>query len=488
MANGKFKIKYSVQFTFMTIFFLFIVLMTGLLTVYPTTSSRDIVFSTKRSSMLSQATVMSSSLSVLERLSFDNVNQVMELVDVKSFDRIIVTDGAGFAIYDSYGSGSADGRFVAFPETSKALSGEAAFYSSFDGQAFASRAATPVYSSGVLIGTVYLSEYDADQAALIGGIQAKLRNIAVMSGVVVFLLVFLFTKALTGRITALVKAMRIVREGQYDYRLTPRGYDEVTELAEEFNDMTNRLQKTEELRRRFVSDASHELRTPLASIRLLSDSILQSEDMEKETMREFVSDIGTEAERLQRMTEKLMNLTRMDSKAAVSRGSVDMRRVAEKTIHLLSPLAKSSNVKIYPDFEDGCVILASEDDIYQIIFNLAENAIKYNSFGGNVFMRLRAGGGRVQLVIEDTGIGIPEEDIPHIFSRFYRVDKARSRSAGGSGLGLSIVYDAVRLHGGDIRVERRETVGTRFIVSFPPLEADREERQEEEGRRSGDDE
>lgn len=120
--------------------------------------------------------------------------------------------------------------------------------------------------------------------------------------------------------------------------------------------------------------------------------------------------------------------------------------------------------------EDDCFIFASEDDIHQVIFNLAENALKYNSFGGNVFLKLRKDGERVVFTVEDTGIGIPEEDIPHIFSRFYRVDKARSSGVGGSGLGLSIVSDAVKNNAGTIRVERRETVGTRFIVSFPRYE------------------
>ena len=263
--------------------------------------------------------------------------------------------------------------------------------------------------------------------------------------------------------------MRIVREGNYDYSLTPRGRDEVTELAREFNDMTRRLESTDELRRRFVSDASHELRTPLASIRLLSDSVLQSGDMDEATMREFVADIGSEAERLQRMTEKLMRLTRMDSHVQSQRDRVDLKRAAEKAVHLLQPLAQSRNVTIFSELEEGCCVWASPDDMHQIIFNLAENAIKYNSFGGNVFLRLSKADGIVTLTVEDTGIGIPEEDLPHIFARFYRVDKARSGEVGGSGLGLSIVHDAVKNNGGEIRAFRRETVGTRFEASFPEM-------------------
>lgn len=473
MKIGRFKIKYSVQLTFFTIYFLFVALMIGLLNTYPTISSREIVFSTKQSAMLSQASVMASSLSALDTLTAENVRQVMELVDVNSFDRVVVTNADGLALYDTAEKDNTAGRYALFPEIVRSLDGDVVFLSKFTGSDFRSRAATPVVSSGKVIGAVYLYEFDSEQAALISGIQNRIRNISLIVGVAVLLVIYFFTKALTRRITDLVKAMRIVREGNYDYRITPGGRDEVTELASEFNDMTQRLQSTEELRRRFVSDASHELRTPLASIRLLSDSVVQSENMDMATMREFVTDIGTEAERLQRMTEKLMRLTRMDSKVQVVRARVDMKRVAEKTVHLLTPLAAAKNITIFTELDEGCTIMASEDDVYQIIFNLAENALKYNSFGGNVFIRLHRAGDDVRLTVEDTGIGIPEDDIPNIFSRFYRVDKARSSEVGGSGLGLSIVHDAVILHGGTISVERRETVGTRFVVSFPYLkEAD----------------
>ena len=464
------KIKYSVQFTFFAISFLFVALMIGLLNTYPTTGSRDVVFSTKQSLMLSQVSLMSSSLSALDELDEENVHQVMELMDVNSFDRVVVTDESALVLYDSAVLDKARGKYALFAELTRALEGEVVFVSQYDGLAFRSHAATPVVSLGEVIGAVYLFEHDSDQAAVIRSVQSRLRSISLVAGLVMLLVLFFVTRALTQRLTVLVKGMRRVQEGNYSYRTELRGHDEVAALAEEFNDMTQRLQSTEELRRRFVSDASHELRTPLASIRLLSDSIVQSEHMDTETMREFVTDIGSEAERLQRMTEKLMKLTRMDGAVPVEREPVDVKRVVEKTMHLLSPLAQTRNITIFPELAEDCWVHAAQDDIYQIIFNLAENALKYNSFGGNVFLRLKKDQDSVCLVVEDTGIGIPDEDLPHIFSRFYRVDKHRSSAVGGSGLGLSIVQDAVRNNGGTIHVERRETVGTRFVVSFPLTE------------------
>lgn len=324
------KIQYSVQLTFFTIYFLFIALTVGLLNTYPIISSRDAVFSAKRGMMINQASVMASSLSALEELDAANVQQVMELVDVNAFDRVLVSDADGLVLYDTADSGGAAGRYALFPELVRALKGEVLFFSRYDGDAFSSRAASPIVGYGGVIGSVYLYEYDSAQALLIKSIQTRLRSISLMVGILALLAIFAFTRALTRRIRELVKAMRIVREGDYEYRIEPKGRDEVTELATEFNDMTRRLQNTEELRRRFVSDASHELRTPLASIRLLSDSVLQSDKMDGETMRDFVADIGSEAERLQRMTEKLMKLTRMDSKVQTERVKLDMKRAAEK--------------------------------------------------------------------------------------------------------------------------------------------------------------
>ena len=189
--------------------------------------------------------------------------------------------------------------------------------------------------------------------------------------------------------------------------------------------------------------------------------------MDMETVRDFVSDIGEEAERLTRISEKLLTLTRMDSGVPAAEEPVDCKAVVEKVAHMLSPLAAESGVALELDLEEGCMVLATGDDLYQIAFNLMENAVKYNVRGGKVITSLCRRGDLVLLTVEDTGVGIPEEDLPKIFDRFYRVDKARSRAAGGTGLGLSIVRDTARQHGGAVSVRRREPVGTCFQVAFP---------------------
>ena len=280
-------------------------------------------------------------------------------------------------------------------------------------------------------------------------------------------LALVFSSTIIRRIQALAISMRIVAAGDYSHRLHTTGRDELSDLGREFNLLTERLDDTERQRRRFVSDASHELKTPLASIRLLSDSIVQNENMDADTVREFVTDIGNEAERLQRTTEKLLDLSRLDDDIQVMPEPVDMKQVAVDAMVLLRPLADERQVRIRCDLADGCVVMATVDDMFHIIFNLIENAIKYNVTGGSVFLSLRGDEDEIKFTVEDTGIGIPEEDRYNIFTRFYRVDKARSREAGGSGLGLSIVHDAVKVHGGSIMVGENKPQGSRFTVSFP---------------------
>lgn len=468
------SIKNSVQLKFAATFLILIAALLAMLNTYPTIVSRDLVFSSKQASLQNQASVMSSALSTPDKLSGETVGEVISLLDLRNLTRVIVTDDEALILYDTNKFDPSVGRYALFSEISRALGGEVVCYSVYDGEAFSTCEAMPVVSGGNVVGAVYLYEYDSEQAKLISEIQKNLLNITLVLAIAAIVLMLIFSRALTVRITDLAKATRIVSEGDYDHKIEIKGNDELTELGREFNDLTQRLKETEELRRRFVSDASHELKTPLASIRLLSDSILGAENMDADTMRDFVNDIGDEAERLQRTTEKLLSLTRMDSMAGLDLERLELKSVVEKTLRLLAPLAVEYKIAISSDLHAGCFIYGNEDLVYRIIFNLVENAIKYNVANGKVKIKLRRKNESILLVVEDTGIGIPDEDLPHIFSRFYRVDKARSREAGGSGLGLSIVYDAVKLHNGSVSVEKRKGQGTRFVVTFPAYAAEEE--------------
>ena len=318
-----------------------------------------------------------------------------------------------------------------------------------------------------IIGAVYAYEYDAEQAALLEGLQSNLLRLSAGLGVAALCLSGLLSRALTRKIGQLLTAIRQVREGAYSHRAHVRGHDEIAQLAEEFNSLTDRLQTTENARRRFVSDASHELKTPLAAIRLLTDSILQTENIDPETTREFVTDIGQEAERLSRITEDLLRLTRLDSGVMEPPAVVDVLPVLEQVMRMMSLVAQEKGTELTYRAEGTCTVLAARDEIHQIIYNLTDNAVKYSPPGSTVQVSLLHRGDQVVLTVEDNGPGIPEEDLPRLFERFYRVDKARSRAAGGTGLGLAIVSDTVRKRGGTVEAGNRPEGGAVFTVRWP---------------------
>ena len=465
------QVKYALSY--LVIFAVVLVL----LNTYPVVVSQDLLFASKRDSLKGQTAVISSALMELETLSADQVIRVMNMLDSTGMDHILVTDPAGLVLYDSTRDKQAGGageeaapaqyRYALYQEVVAALRGSDVFYSRFDGQRFVSTAASPIVYRGMTIGAIYILEMDTDQGALLLSLQQNLRTISVIIALVTLVLSAVFSRMLGARIAALLRAIRIVGEGEYGHRLQPVGRDELAQLAGEFNQLTDRLQTTEEVRRRFVSDASHELKTPLASIRLLADSILQTERMEPEMVRDFVTDIGAEADRLARVTEHLLALTRLDSLPAGTTGPVDLGEVAGRAAAMLAPVADAAGVTIQESRKPGCVVRATGDELYQVAYNLIENAVKYNYPGGKVFVSVYRDGDQVLLEVEDTGIGIPEEDLPKVFNRFYRVDKARSRAAGGTGLGLSIVRDTVRRHGGWVTARPRHPEGSIFTAGFP---------------------
>ena len=437
---------------------------------YPLLVSQDLVFRAKRTTLLSSVSALNAAVANLDELTEENVAQAVSAVEAEGFSRAIITDPYGQVLYDTREAGNAAGRFVFYNELVEALRGSSAMYSVYKEGAFHSSAAQPVLYRNQIIGGVYVYEYDTQQASLLENLRTTLLSISLGIAGLVVTLSMIFSRQLTRRLGSLQGAIRGVREGAYNRRAVLSGHDEFTQIAGEFNDLVDRLQETESARRQFVSDASHELRTPLAAIRLLTDSILQNENMEGETLREFVSDIGQEAERLSRITEDLLRLTRLDSGVAEAPVRVEVEPVMERAGRMLRPVAQEKGVDLLTICDSGAAVIATPGELHQIIYNLGENAIKYNRRGGFVRIRAEAGEDATVITVEDNGIGIPPEDLPNVFKRFYRVDKARSRAAGGTGLGLSIVSDTVIRRGGSIWAENVATGGSRFTVTLPSLE------------------
>lgn len=436
-----------------------------LLNTYPLLACQTLVFQAKQS-ILSEAQMISSNLAELGELEVSGVEQVMTLMGDSNLTRIVVTDANAAILYDTQ-ENSHPPRYALFQELTQALDGQDIYHASFRDNAFRSEAAVPVTYCGNLIGGVYLYKYDTEQAEILLGLQSNLRNITLVVCVFAVLVSVFLSRMMTRRMNDLLAAIRAFHSGSDPQPISVKGKDQLAKMADEFNQLTERVQETDTMRRQFVADASHELKTPLTSIRLLSDSILQDPEMEPELIREFVGDIGREAQRLSRITEGLLSLTRLDRGIQERPSIIDVSAQVRYAIHLLLPQAEANGIVLHAQLASNCLVLISGDNMAHIANNLIENAIKYNVSGGAVWIRLAVDEDDVIFTVEDTGIGIPPEEREKVFERFYRVDKARSREAGGTGLGLSIVHDAVLRAGGSIRLTDSSTGGACFQVTLP---------------------
>ncbi len=248
--------------------------------------------------------------------------------------------------------------------------------------------------------------------------------------------------------------------------------DELDRLAATLNGMIARLQRSFEETRRFTADAAHELRTPLAVIHNAAEVAL-SGPHEPEENRRFFEDILEEEEQLKRLTEQLLFLCREDAGLLPEvRKPVSLDSIVLQSAEPMKELAAANGVTLRVANLRACRIAGDPDGLRRLLFNLLDNAIKYTPEGGKVEIRCRSQNGSAELTVSDSGIGIPPEHIPHLFERFYRVDPARSREAGSTGLGLSICQVITRSHGGAIRLESQPGRGTTVVVTFPLMRSE----------------
>ena len=444
------------------------------LNLYCANINQQQFFQSKQSALVEKALLIADKVESSDVLTATTASNAAAHIGALQMTQVIVTDANGNTVYASASGRSATSATVPLL-IQKALSVTDVFSATYAGGVITSAAAVPIVIGREVSGCVYMLEIDADSGRLLRTLQSNILYITIVLEIGLLAFAIFYVNRYSRRLNQIMNSMRIIQEGDYTHKVSLRGHDELSFLGKEFNFLTEQLHISESKRRQFVSDASHELKTPLASIKLLSDSILQY-DMDMQTVREFAGDIGAEADRLNRMTMKLLALTKNDSNTAdtdmeIIRMSPTVRRV----VRMLSDIAAANNITIHLDLEHDSTVLITEDDLYQITFNLVENGIKYNVSGGTLSISLHRQEDMAVLRITDTGMGIPPEALPHIFERFYRVDKARSRQTGGSGLGLAIVKNMVERNNGEIHLQSTVGMGTIFTVSFPCFDIDENE-------------
>ena len=235
-----------------------------------------------------------------------------------------------------------------------------------------------------------------------------------------------------------------------------------------FNDITQR-KKLEDMRTEFVANVSHELRTPLTSIRGFLETLLEGKIEDQATIRRFLEIINRETARLTRLIDDLLNLSKIEERQVVHRWqAVQLLDTVNRAVIMFQAQAKEQNLELVTELPAELPVVRGDPDMLaQVLINLVDNAIKFTPAGGRITVRAGANEENVRIDVEDTGIGIPPENIPRIFERFYRVEKSRSRELGGIGLGLAIVKHIIRAHGGKTGVESIVGKGSKFSFTLP---------------------
>ena len=286
--------------------------------------------------------------------------------------------------------------------------------------------------------------------------------------IVIMFLAFGYSVLITRPLQRVTESIDDIAAGDMDTKLDVHTYSEVERISESFNRMIDVIRQQDEAKQNFASNVSHELKTPLASMKVLSDSLLSQEGMPEELYREFLVDITHEIERMTNIINDLLTMVKLDKNTAeMNIVNISINDLIEQLLKRLRPIAAERNIElIYESFRP---IMADVDEVKLSIAlnNLIENAIKYNYDDGWVRVTLNADHKFFYVKIEDSGVGIPEDVQDKIFDRFYRVDKARSRDTGGTGLGLSLTRSTVLLHRGSIKLHSKEKEGSTFTVRIP---------------------
>ena len=330
--------------------------------------------------------------------------------------------------------------------------------------------AVPVKKSGVIIGGVYLAMLVNTIDDTINSTRTSLVVFSVLIIILIGMLSLGMSYIITSPFEEFTAVAREISKGNFSKRVNIKGRSEIVQMGETLNYMCDELELLEEKRRKFVSDASHELKTPMAGIKLICDSLVAAENTDPEMVKEFLSDMSDEVDRLTRIVERLLVLTKLDVGASsLKLEENDVKTLINQVVKKLTPIATVKDIVIYTDYHDIDFepMVMDYDKIYEAIYNISDNAIKYSPDGGFVHIDVNVEGKYLTIRIEDNGPGIPDSERDRIFERFYRLDDSRARDTGGTGLGLAIAREAVLMHGGTIEVNNAGEIGSIFTIKLP---------------------
>lgn len=439
-------------------------LRTGILSVY---EKRAV--NTRTVDITSQAKLLASQIvanNYLQDTSSKNITTQLDQLSTIYDGRVMLIDSSFTIVKDTYALD--EQKTILAEEVMQAYNGETV--QKYDADNHYIEMTFPMHdeSGKNVIGVMLVSVSTDSIAATLAILKQYALMIQFLVAVIVVIAGFAVSTALVRPFRRLTKSIKDVQDGYEADFISVNSYSETETMSAACDEMLRRLQTLDESRQEFVSNVSHELKTPLTSMKVLADSLMGQEDIPVELYREFMTDIGAEIDRENKIISDLLSLVKMDKSAGnINITSVQINELLERIMKRLRPIAQKQNVELVMESFRPVVAEVDEVKLTLALTNLIENAIKYNNPDGWVHVSLNADHQNFFVTVEDNGIGIPKEAQNRIFERFYRVDKSHSREIGGTGLGLAIARNAIIMHRGAIKVHSMEGEGTTFTVRIP---------------------
>lgn len=467
----------SLKFRLILIFFIFTVLTGSIMRIGLIKTYENRAVSARNIDILNQAKILANQLvdaGYVRNTSSKTITTQLEQLSQIYDGRVIVVDASFRIVKDTYDLDT--NKTIISEEVVKIFSGAGKEISNYDAQNHYIETIVPMMQTDTqteeqeIVGVLLISV----STDTIEGHADYLESRALVIQLVVsaaFLAVGIWLAVrITGPLNQMSKSLEEIQTGygDTDGTLMINAYTETTQVSEQFNKLYSRMKMLDDSRQEFVSNVSHELKTPLTSMKVLADSLNGQENIPIELYREFMVDIGNEIERENKIINDLLSLVKMDKSASnLNITSVNVNELLEQILKRLRPIAERQNIELVLESFRPVTAEIDEVKLTLAITNLIENGIKYNKEEGWVHVSLNADHQYFYVKVEDSGIGIPEDSLEHIYERFYRVDKSHSREIGGTGLGLAITRSAILMHRGAIKVFSTEGEGTIFTVRIP---------------------
>lgn len=441
-----------------------VILRIGLLKTY-----ENRAVSNRSIDILSQAKMLGNQIvtyNYIQDTSSEVINTQLELLSNIYDGRVLIINSGFQVVKDTYGLDT--GKTIISEEVVKSFRGEE--ISKYDAEYRYIEMTIPLKNpdtkevQGIMLVSVstdsILTNYDY--------LKNNALVIEIANGIIILAAALFWANHLLKPFGRMTHSLEEIQTGYGEEQLMISDYAETEAISEAFNQMLGRMRVIDESRQEFVSNVSHELKTPLTSMKVLADSLLGQEDVPAELYKEFMGDITEEIERENKIINDLLSLVKMDKSAgSLNISVVNVNELLETIMKRLRPIAEKQNIELVLESFRPVSAEIDEVKISLALTNLVENAIKYNKPEGWVHVSVNADHKYFFIRVEDSGIGIPEESLEHIYERFYRVDKSHSREIGGTGLGLAITRNAVLMHRGAIKAHSKEGEGTIFTVRIP---------------------